>query len=237
MRENDNIKTNPAFNRGAVNDGVNKHSQTLGDILRQRREEMNLNIKDIVKQLQTSQKFIRALEDNHYDVFSAKVYARGFLQKILKILAIEEKDELFKEFEREWEVRIFRKKRDILSLHQNNTEKQPWNIRQAGVAAAGLIILVFFIFLTIRIKQFVSSPILELNEPAQNSVIFEPVVNVRGRTEKESQLTVNGREVRIDTAGNFSDEIDLLPGLNELEFVVENRFGKMSKVIRYVVVK
>lgn len=211
--------------------------ETIGERLRKRREKLGLSIKDVAKELQTSHKFIQALEEDRYEIFSAKIYAQGFLQKMLKLLAIEEKDEMLHEFTGEWEVRVLNEKRKSFSLPEYRRNQHWLTPKRIGITVGGIIFLILFIFLTIQVRGFVSPPIFELYKPGKNALISEPLAEIRGRTEKESRLTINGREVRIDQYGNFKDEIDLLPGVNELNFAVENRFGKKTEVVRYVVVK
>ena len=73
--------------------------------------------------------------------------------------------------------------------------------------------------------------------PQDRAALREPMVRVEGRTERESKLTVNGREITINEQGDFGERIELQPGATALIFISENRFGKMSQVTRHVIVE
>ncbi|KKT72228.1 MAG: hypothetical protein UW69_C0099G0010 [Microgenomates group bacterium GW2011_GWA2_44_7] len=48
---------------------------------------------------------------------------------------------------------------------------------------------------------------------------------------------MNGREITIDGLGNFEENLELAVGLHILEFLSENRFGKVSKEMRRIIIK
>lgn len=72
---------------------------TVGDILRQKREEKGLSIKTVVDYTYIQAKFIIALECNDYSIFPAEVYTRGFLRNYSEMLGLDASEilELFKQ--------------------------------------------------------------------------------------------------------------------------------------------
>lgn len=209
---------------------------SLGQRLRARREELGLTIKDIADGLQTSQNFVRALEEGLYKEFTAKVYARGFFLRLLTLLGItDDAASLVFQFEQEWEISmrsVFYKPTPGV---QEVAHVTPLQIRR-GVMVCVLLLLLSF--LGFRLFNFLRAPALVIHEPFdQEARKSEPVMKVTGKGEKESRLTVNGRELRMAESGEFADTIEMLPGLNTLEFILENRFGKLTRVTRYVLVE
>lgn len=211
--------------------------ETVGQRLKKQREALGLSYEDVINEIRVSKKYVQALEDDAYGVFSAKVYAKGFLNKIAGILAIEDKETLLKEFDNEWEVQMFRKNPEITPLPENRGAEPVLTPRRiAGIAGAG--VLVFLLVLVgFRLSYFIRAPELLIQEPGNRVVLPEPLVRIRGKTGKESRLTVNGREITIDAQGNFNEEFELTPGLNVLKITVENRFGKKNEEVRYVLVE
>lgn len=71
---------------------------TVGEILRQTREEQGLSIKTVVDHTYIQAKFIIALECNDYTVFPAEAYTRGFLRNYAEMLGLNPAEllELFK---------------------------------------------------------------------------------------------------------------------------------------------
>lgn len=214
-----------------------REAETLGERLRKHRESLRLTVKDLADELQAPQKYIQALEEDRFEVFSAKVYGLGYLRKLLPLLSIEDGKAVEREFSNEWDVQMFRDRKELRALPQNRGIR-PWiTPARLGLGGAGLLLLLFLALLGVRLFRFVGAPSLSLEEPQDRVVLTMPIVRVKGTTEKESKLTVNGRELTIDGAGHFDQEIELSAGLNALEFLVQNRFGKETKIIRYIVVK
>lgn len=214
-----------------------KGSDTLGERLRKQREALELSLEDVSREIQAPRKFVEALETDNLEMFPAKVYALGFLKKLLEVLKFEETDRFLKEFGNEWEVRTFRRHRELAPLPENRGIV-PWVTPvRLGIAVGGLALLFLLAFLGFRLTRFLGAPSLLLQEPQDQAVYSRPVVPVKGRTEKESRLTVNGREINIDEAGNFKEDIELGAGAHILEFIVENRFGRISKEVRNIVIR
>lgn len=216
------------------------NKKTLGQRLRERREELRLSHRDTANELATSQKFVVALEEGNYKELTAKIYARGFLQRVIILFGLEdEASSLLFQFEYEWD--LFTKQEKAAFSYKTPVEKRKeWQITPGqirfGVITAGLVFVLSF--LGIRIFGFLRAPALVIHEPFDAEVRKnEPVMKISGQGQKESRLTVNGRELRMSEQGDFTDTIEMLPGLNILEFILENRFGKLAKVTRYVLVE
>lgn len=214
-----------------------KEFDTLGARLGAARENFGFKVEDIARMVQAAPRYIRALEGDDYEVFPAKVYALGFLKKVLKILEFKENDELLKEFSNEWDVRTFRRRKEITPLPENRGETPFLTSGRILLGMGVVACTTFLIFAGARLIRFLDTPRLYLQEPSDGVVLEEPVIQIKGKAEKESMLTVNGREITIDDAGNFDEKLELAAGVNALEFVVQDRFGKITQEVRHVLVK
>lgn len=215
---------------------MNKN-ETIGERLKKRREELEFNLQDVARRVQISSRLLQALEEDGYEKFSAKVYALGSFKKLLRELAVTDKEEWIKEFDNEWEVRTFRKNKIALPLPENKQKAVYFTPLVFWVMLGMTFFAILLAFAGLRLGYFVSAPRLILNEPREQEVFAESIIRVVGQTEKESRLTVNGRSITIDGQGNFSEEIELGVGLHTLEFRVQNRFGKENKVVRHILVR
>ncbi len=215
----------------------NKERETLGERLRRRREDLGFSTAQIAREIQAPARYIQSLEEDTYEIFPAKVYALGFLKKFLAAVSFPDQENLLKEFASEWEVRMFRKNQKFTTLPKQNSENIYLTPQRIGFILGLVALLLLILVFGVQFVRFVASPAITINEPADAAVFDSPLIHVKGRTEKESQLTMNGREITIDGSGNFDEEIELGSGLNTLEFFVKDRFGKESKVVRYVLVK
>lgn len=214
-----------------------KEQDTLGERIRKRREAMGLSINQIARDIQAPARFLQGLEEDNYEIFPAKVYAQGFLKKMLLAISFPEADNFLKEFDAEWEVRMFRNRREISTLPVRSPSPVYFTPQRLGFIFGGGALFLILLLSGIQFVRFVSSPALRLDEPRDRAVLTEPMVKIKGKTEKESQLTVNGREIKIDGSGFFDELVEVGAGLNALEFLVKDRFGKETSVVRYVLVK
>lgn len=214
-----------------------QYSGTLGERLRNRREHKGYGIIDVAHVLKTVPEYVQALEEDRYDVFSAKVYALGFLKKMLALLGMEDSEHLLM-FHQEWDVYARRNRRETAALPEES-ERRVFIITPLYIAwaFAGVVLIFFFLFLGVELFHFAAAPRFMLNHPSDGIILDQPTLEVDGAAEKESSLTVNGRELRIDEDGRVHEQIELQPGLNELVFVAQNKFGKTTTLTRHVVVR
>lgn len=71
----------------------------IGDYLRQVRESLDLNLRDIGQQLNIRAKYLEALEQGELHVMPGKVYARGYLLHYAEYLGID-REEIAEAFDR-----------------------------------------------------------------------------------------------------------------------------------------
>ena len=192
---------------------------------------------ELVSKTQIPKKFLEALEEDRLETFSAKVYALGVLKKALVSLGVQDTENFLQELRSEWDIRNYRSRRELSLLPQNGIQKPLITPGRLGLLA-GILFLIFFLgFFGLRFNHFLGTPELSVVLPADESVFEEPIVPIKGKTEKESRLTVNGREVTIDKLGNFGGQLELGAGLHLLEFITQDRFGKEAREVRKVIIK
>ena len=201
------------------------------------RSSVHLSTEEIAIQTHIKPEVVLALEQGDYDAFPAHVYAAGYLRRMIEHFSIPEGDSLLDALKGEWQE----KHPDFLlfAYALPTSRHQIWYItpRRLLAVAGGTALLFFAWFFIVQIVGFTGVPGLRIDEPPPRVVIETPIIRVRGTTEKESQLTVNGREITMNGNGAFDQEIELASGLNTLRFLTQNRFGKIAEETKYVVVK
>jgi len=83
--------------------------------------------------------------------------------------------------------------------------------------------------------RYLRAPDLELATPTRDIISDSDIIDVRGRTDPDADVTLNGRPLFIAPDGAFEERVYLGRGLNRLEFEARNRYGKMTTVSRYLV--
>ncbi len=103
------------------------------------------------------------------------------------------------------------------------------------LALAGLILAAIAGFFAYEFK-FLRSPALMITDPGGDRIAGSRTVDVRGRTDPDADLTLNGRPLYSGETGEFSERLYLFNGVNRLEFESKNRYGKTTRITRYVVI-
>jgi len=107
------------------------------------------------------------------------------------------------------------------------------NFKFAIVAFGLILILIFFGYEF----KFLRSPNLEISSPDRDLTTDVNVYDIHGRTDRDADLTMNGRALYSGETGEFTERIYLVKGVNTLEFVAGNRYGKTTTVTRYIIVR
>jgi len=95
--------------------------------------------------------------------------------------------------------------------------------------------LLFYIFLQYRQAFF--SPTLSIDSPGEHIVLKSTTVLVKGSTEANASVTINQIPVVVDSDGHFQKVLPVFSGNTTITVVSTNTFGKVSTVVRHVIVK
>ncbi|KKU04367.1 MAG: hypothetical protein UX07_C0039G0004 [Parcubacteria group bacterium GW2011_GWA2_45_30] len=214
-------------------------SESLGTRLGALRESEKLTREQVAREIGAPPLLIRALEEDDYAALPAQIYAMGYCKKYLNFLQVEdeEKEAILSELRAELEVSVINKTSNLAPLQERNSASKYLRPFKIPALLGALAALIFLGYVAARLGNFLGKPELSITEPVRETTVNVPFTFLRGKVEKESHLTVNGREITIDQYGNFDARFELATGLNILEFWVEDRFGKINKEVRYVLVK
>ncbi len=210
-------------------------SRPLGEFMKERRTLQHLTLREAAHRLKISERQLQAIEEEDFSAFSAHVYARGIFSKYAEFLRIPLADTL-PYFERIW------------SSQQSQPEAHPVRpiakmpvltltpaIRRAIAFSAGAIGLVAILW---GGYAFYSSraPAFSLTEPADNILVHDYMIAIKGVSDPRLELTLNKVPVYIGKDGVFEKTILLQRGVNILELEGKNGFGNVTREIRHIVV-
>ncbi|MGC8862411.1 MAG: helix-turn-helix domain-containing protein, partial [Armatimonadota bacterium] len=77
------------------------NDQSIGDVLRAKREDRGLSFDEVHEATKITPENLAALEENRFDVFANKVYARAFLRDYANFLGLDSAL-LLARYEEEW---------------------------------------------------------------------------------------------------------------------------------------
>ncbi|MBU3901594.1 helix-turn-helix domain-containing protein [Patescibacteria group bacterium] len=210
---------------------------SFGEQLKKAREEAGLTKEKVGQLLNLPVKYLDWLEKGEIEKLPGDVYAKGFLRKYARLLAING-EELAASYEKE--SRIVRhlqnqRPRSLPVLRSRRFVITPKTLGWLG----GAIILFFVIgYFFYQLHFLLSPPNLILAEPARTDfVAADSLIVFKGQTEPGVKLTINGQQGYIDKDGYFEQTIGLVQGLNTIKVTVTNRFGKSSSAVRRIMLR
>ena len=108
------------------------------------------------------------------------------------------------------------------------------NQRNFILAIAGVLLAVVVAFFGYEFRSL-GAPKLDITNPLRDIQTTESTFDVRGKTDPDADISLNGRPLYSGGTGEFTERIFLAAGVNRLEFASKNRYGKTTRVIRYIV--
>ncbi|MHB8903643.1 MAG: helix-turn-helix domain-containing protein [Patescibacteria group bacterium] len=212
--------------RLAANDG-------FGEKLRQARLFKNLRLEDIAKKINISAKYLNALEEENFDNLPSGLYRKNFLREYANYLGLDNL-ELIKQLEVNSEnnssVNPFSKK----ILKKSKFLVFPKIIRNALLF---LSVLICFLYLIFYFQRIISAPELTIVYPEKNLLIKETSIEIKGQTEKEAEIKINGELVLNNNNGIFLQAVNLKKGLNTITISAKKKYSKESIVTRQILVE
>ena len=212
---------------------TNQNMKKVGEMLRVARDRKNLSLEDVYKFIKIHPKYLLALEEGNYKVFSSSVHVKGFLKVYSRLLELNV-DEVLAFWRREFDESKLNKKRTIKPLENPKLLITPTSVLVFSVLS---LVLIFFAYLFYQYRSYSGNPSLVVDRPKQDESVSTGSIEVTGRTDRDSSVFLNGQKVEVGPDGAFALTVDLADGLNSLNFLAINKLGKETKFARNVVKK
>ncbi len=212
-------------------------SQTVGDILRARRDACGLTIDDIADATLIRKAHIESLERNMCDATLESVYRENYLKNYSTYLGLPWED-VKRRYDREQE-------RFCTQLREHNEQQPRQTIERKNFwVTARILRNAFFgtllggVFAYLGFLGFVTlhPPELIVYSPPDNLSSTTDKIIVSGKANYESGVLINGRTISKQKDGTFYQEIALKDGLNVIEVSAMKKYGQEAKVRRTVIV-
>lgn len=207
---------------------------TLAQILKKARLEKGLSLEEASRQSKIHKKYLEALEEGEYSLFSSEAHLLGFLKTYAQMLSLTNAGVLA----------LLRREHGGKSLNPPALPPQPLDLPRFVLTPAAffflgvsLLLLFFIFFLWREYASLALSPELFVLEPVENLRMVEREVNVLGRTDPSAKLTLNGQEIQVAADGSFATTVSLSVGVNNLSFLAVNKLGKETQLRRSVIVE
>lgn len=214
--------------------------KSVGEILRTARLQKNLTAAQIASSIKTKEKNILAIEENNFSVFPADVFALSFVRDYADFLGLNP-DEVTPYFRRTVEMKrqqnpnekIVNQKGESFLTSQIDTAGK--NISKSILAVGTFLIITAFVgFLVFEYQRNILHPELSVLNPVENGKMTSSTLQVKGKTDKENKIFVNGDEVSVGDNGEFETIISLKVGINKIVIKAINNYQKLTEIERFI---
>lgn len=205
----------------------------VGEILRTTREERGISIEDVEKATKIRAKFIEAIEEEQFHRIPSLVYTKGFIKNYSDYLGLDTAA-----------VLAFFRRQMTESGKGNIVPKglvHPLNASRFTLTPGKFIaflfvglVFLFAAYFLIQYRRIGVAPALLVTKPVENMLSEERKIDVIGKTNLDSTVSINGISTIVRSDGTFFDQVTLEPGMNTITVAATSRFGKVTTVVRKV---
>lgn len=208
--------------------------KTVGTILIAERESLGISIDEAVQQTKIRKAYLLALEADNFDALPSPRVAKGFIKNYSAFLGLPV--------------------RTVLAFYRRQIEEKSHRVEVAPKAISPMdgprirltptrFIVALIVFLLIGVSVFFASeyqklqspPPLVVESPDEGLIISGRRVEVKGKTDPDATVSINGVGILVREDGAFFDQIAVFPGSNTVTIVATSRYGKRASITREVV--
>lgn len=205
---------------------------SMGEKLKEARVRLGYSEKEASIETRIPLFVLAAFEADDFFHTGAFVYASGFLKRYCLFLGLDAT--LFLEEFRGYAVK---QEAGVKDVRARSLRFSFLRFRSLTFIIAGCAFLLLVGYFGINLVRSYAPPGISFIDGGGDKEMSERVFMVLGKTHPEADLTMNGRIVYLNESGEFEERVLLAQGLNAFEFAAKNKFGKITKVIRYIIRK
>jgi len=202
---------------------------SIGERLKRARRRKRLSLEQIEEITKVRKRYLEDIEKNRFDNLPSDVYAKGFLFKYAQAVGVDPKEI----------VDLFMQDRGLEDSSKNPGQLE--DLPQKGIKYPKIMItpklavtlisiilfLGFFGYIFLEVKNFAKAPGLEISKPTSTEMnVNSSSLEVAGKTDPGASVFINGQPIDIDLSGNFTEEIRLGNGINEINIKAKNKTNK-----------
>ncbi len=206
----------------------------IGKILSDTRKQKKFTLDDVHKFVKIHPDFLKALEEGDYMVFSDEIHAKGFLKNYAEFLELDV-NKILALWRREYGDKFG--KNDSQNFKMKKLEPTKLTLTPGLILTVLSIFLItgFFGYLFYQYRSYSGAPDLDIYSPKNNTVVNNEVLDLTGKTDRDSVLLINNQRVILDKDGTFATSLKLKSGLNTLSFLSVNKLGKETEEVLTII--
>lgn len=206
--------------------------KTIGLLLKEKRKEQKLELKQISEITRISVLYLAALEEGQYNIFQSEVYLKGFLKNYAKYLGINTEKALAM-YRRENERKQNEATINMVSKVKPRNFAITFTPNRVIAAVAIFAIVLIIVYLSSYVGKVLKKPDLALTSPIALNTELEGIyktdanfIELAGTVELGSKLFINDQELKLNNFEKFSKEFKLEVGQNKFVLKAVSQFGR-----------
>lgn len=204
----------------------------IGAIFSEERKRKNLTLEEISKATKIREEFLAAIEKGDFKALPSSAYAYGFVRNYAKFLGlpVEKSLALFR--------REFDEKKNIEVLPKGFSNPREYSAPRFRIGKSMILVgLIFFAvvaFLIFQYRAAIFNPGLSVEYPLENQTVNSVNIEVRGKTDPNSTLSIDNKDVSVESDGTFKKVITAFPGNTVINIRAENKLGRVTILKRSI---
>lgn len=205
----------------------------VGDLLKAARLEKKLTLSTVSRKLKLPVTTLKAIEKNRYQNLQSYTYLLGFIKNYATFLELDT-NKTIAIFKRDYKKT---KKKKIMPTGFTKPLNSPWqpNTTFRTNLTAILVSLLFLIYLGFSFYKLQSPPKLTIFKPENGQELTNPVL-VKGKTNHDATLTLNGKTINIEPDGSFTTIFNGSAGAHELKLISTSRRQKTTQKPLHIII-
>lgn len=207
-----------------------KANLKLGDLLRRRRNELNLSLDQIERSTHIRKKYLKLIEAGDYANLANDIYTKGYIKNYADHLGFESK-EILKLYSSERTE--YNQTSGLPSEHQKSglkpIDSQVFAITPRTIlfSITSIFVLIMVIYVGWQLSQLSTPPVIRLANQDKTTTNSSFTI-VSGEVDSGSDVYINDSPILSSPDGSFSERVMLVGGSNQIKVSAKNKFGKES---------
>jgi cytoskeletal protein RodZ len=204
--------------------------ETLSEYLAEVRGQLHLSAAEVCEQTGIQPKFLEMLEQNRFHQLPADVYVFGFLRQLAILYAVDS-TVLINQYKKECGIQRQLQARPLFEMSKTKKILGKFVItpKVLSIWAGLLFVVVTLGYIAWQVGSINKTPSLVIISPQDRQIISDSVISVSGRTDPGTAVSINNKSVFVDADGDFTEQIGIDNGPQQLVFTAANKFNKTAE--------
>lgn len=206
---------------------------TVGQILQKTRLEKKITLREVENQTKIRQNILSALEENNFQKLSSLASVKGLLKTYAEFLDLSS-ERVLAIFRRDFDKK---EKKKVIPQGLVTPLDRPgfsWGPKKTLIFLIAVFFLTIATYLIYQYLSLVRAPFLKVDSPKEGIQMVQSTLEVSGRADPDSLVTVNSDSVLLNAKGDFNYKIELFSGGNKITVEATSKLGKKNKIERTV---